>query len=397
MNATTKQRYISTSIWDDDWFDSLSEREKLAYFYLLTNTHTNAAGVYQCTLKNMRLEIGLDREEVERIMGKFAAAGKAYYFKDYIIIPKWLKHQKVGERSTMMLGATSVIKSLPDDVKEFISDRGHYDYDISAIIGGKPVSQAGAEPMDSLSSEGGLNPDSLCQNNDSLSIAYQKTDIGYPQNNAKSAHDLDLDSDFDSDSNFDVDLNSDLDIASRDEKPSEKGQQQQIINFAKIKETAASLGYSLSTGQAEAFLCLEHSWLSGKYNFLVFAAENIRTDPRYVQKPHQEKERLFSKSWGYENLKEFYPAWVRGKIDAQKSQDLESKQRTPPKKCLNCGNDMDGMDQCPLCKGYNRFDFSKKTWEYIEPPDKSINFSEELYKRIGKKRDETTIADDIDF
>ena len=50
MNSLTRQRYISTSIWSDDWFDSLSEREKLVYFYLLTNEHTNAAGVYQCTL-----------------------------------------------------------------------------------------------------------------------------------------------------------------------------------------------------------------------------------------------------------------------------------------------------------------------------------------------------------
>jgi hypothetical protein len=68
MNSQTKQRYISTSIWSDDWFDSLSDREKLVYFYLLTNEHTNTAGIYQCTLKNIRLEIGLDREEAERIM-----------------------------------------------------------------------------------------------------------------------------------------------------------------------------------------------------------------------------------------------------------------------------------------------------------------------------------------
>ena len=169
MNIMTKQRYISTSIWDDDWFDSLSEREKLVYFYLLTNTRTNIAGVYQCTLKNMRLEIGLDREEAERIMGKFAADGKAFYFKDYIIVPKWLKHQKIGERSKLFIGAVKILKSLPDDIKDFISDRRHYDYDISEIIG---------------------------PNNDSLSIAYA-------QNGENSAHDSDLDSDLDLDSDFD--------------------------------------------------------------------------------------------------------------------------------------------------------------------------------------------------
>jgi hypothetical protein len=135
MNSQTKQRYISTSIWSDDWFDSLSEREKLVYFYLLTNEHTNAAGVYQCTLKNVRLEIGLGREEIERIMAKFAEAGKAFYFREYIIIPKWLRHQKIKERSGLFLGMVKVLKGLPDEVKAFISDRRHYDYDVSEYIG----------------------------------------------------------------------------------------------------------------------------------------------------------------------------------------------------------------------------------------------------------------------
>jgi ABC-type uncharacterized transport system involved in gliding motility auxiliary subunit len=74
MNATTKQRYISTSIWYDDWFDSLTEREQLFYFYLLTSPHSNAAGVFQCTLKIMRMEKNLEHDEVVRIMKKFADA-----------------------------------------------------------------------------------------------------------------------------------------------------------------------------------------------------------------------------------------------------------------------------------------------------------------------------------
>jgi hypothetical protein len=154
MNSQTKQRYISTSIWSDDWFDSLSEREKLVYFYLLTNEHTNAAGVYQCTLKNVRLEIGLGREEIERIMEKFAEAGKAFYFRDYIIIPKWLKHQKIKERSGLFLGMVKVLQGLPDDVKAFISDRRHYDYDVSPYIWSLP-----RPSQDPPSKSGGASPE----------------------------------------------------------------------------------------------------------------------------------------------------------------------------------------------------------------------------------------------
>ena len=126
MNATTKQRYISTSIWHDDWFDSLAEREQLFYLYLLTSPHSNAAGVFQCTLKTIRMEKNLDQEEVLRIMKKFADDGKAYYIRDWVIIPKWLKHQKAAERNGILLGAIKVLKSLPDDIKAFLlADRRH--------------------------------------------------------------------------------------------------------------------------------------------------------------------------------------------------------------------------------------------------------------------------------
>jgi hypothetical protein len=206
MNSQTKQRYISTSIWSDDWFDSLSEREKLVYFYLLTNEHTNPAGVYQCTLKNVRLEIGFDRQEIEKIMAKFANDGKAFYYREYIIIPKWLKHQKIKERSGLFLGAVNVIKGLPDEIKAFISDRRHYDYDVTPYIGSvhrpskdPPPQKEGAttEPP----GDNGTPSTDLPQN--------EGTGTGEhpPQSTAQKPYDLDLDSDLDPDLDLDFDKN----------------------------------------------------------------------------------------------------------------------------------------------------------------------------------------------
>ncbi|MDR2803529.1 MAG: hypothetical protein LBB22_04485, partial [Treponema sp.] len=123
MNSQTKQRYISTSIWSDDWFDSLSEREKLVYFYLLTNERSNIVGIYPCTLKNIRVEMGITREEIEAIMSKFAEAEKAFYFKCYVIIPKGMKHQKLRERKKLFLAARAILISLPKEVKEFILNK----------------------------------------------------------------------------------------------------------------------------------------------------------------------------------------------------------------------------------------------------------------------------------
>jgi len=172
MDGTTKQRYISTSIWADGWFDSLSVMEKLIYFYLLTNNHTTIAGVYPLALKYICADTGCSREEVNAAMTKFENAGKAYFYREYIIIPKWLKHQKIKERSGLFLGAVKVLKSLPDEIKAFIADRRHYDYDIS-----KYIEMSLTPPQD-----------------------LPKTSLIPPQDPPPNlAHDLDLDSDSDSD------------------------------------------------------------------------------------------------------------------------------------------------------------------------------------------------------
>jgi hypothetical protein len=205
MNSLTKQRYISTSIWSDDWFDSLSEREKLVYFYLLTNEHTNPAGVYQCTLKNVRLEIGLNREEIERIMAKFAAAGKAFYYNNYIIIPKWLKHQKIKERSGLFLGMVKVLKALPAELKVFISDRHHYDYDVSPYIGTLSIPSGDPPPENDTPSLDPPPEDGA------------ETGEHPPESTPQKAHDLDLDLDSDLDSDLDFDFDKDIHLQENQE------------------------------------------------------------------------------------------------------------------------------------------------------------------------------------
>jgi len=176
VDKNTKQRYISTSIWTDEWFDSLSGKEKLIYFNLLTNTQTNAAGVYPLLLKHVCGDTGLSREDVNAAMRKFEGDGKAFYHKGYIVIPKWMKHQKLSERSTMFLGAIKILRGLPGEIRAFLSDRRHYDFDV-----GKYVDRLSAR-------EGDAHP----QNPDSLSIG-----DGVPMPNSPHDLDLDLDSDLD--------------------------------------------------------------------------------------------------------------------------------------------------------------------------------------------------------
>jgi hypothetical protein len=136
MDKNTKQRFISTSIWSDGWFETLSPHEGYIYFNLLTNDHTNIAGIYPFSLKYVCADTGISRAEVDEAIEKFQAAGKAFFYEGYIIIPKWPKHQKFDKRQGgSFLGMKKTIDALPKKIKDFISVREHYDFDVSDILG----------------------------------------------------------------------------------------------------------------------------------------------------------------------------------------------------------------------------------------------------------------------
>lgn len=112
------QRYISSSFWSDDWVDSLTGLEKLLYMYLLTNECTSICGVYKITIKRIKDDTGIPREEVMRILNIFAKAKKAFYFEEYIILPKWLKHQNINSPK-VKLGTIRSLRALPENIINF--------------------------------------------------------------------------------------------------------------------------------------------------------------------------------------------------------------------------------------------------------------------------------------
>jgi len=155
------QRYISSSFWSDDWVDTLSVEEKLAYMYLLTNEYTNIAGVYRITVKNIRDGTGIPRDNVIAALEKFNRDKKAFYLNEYIIIPKWPKHQKLGERGKLRMGVNAILRKLPQEIIDFIMQPGNYEYDTSFLLNGHTPSIP--------HNESGKNDDGVSRSKDMLS------------------------------------------------------------------------------------------------------------------------------------------------------------------------------------------------------------------------------------
>ena len=127
------QRYISTSFWDDRWIRSLDPAERYLYLYLMTNTLTNIAGIYQITMDRISYDTGYDDRTLKPMLQRFTDAGKAVFYHDeWMILPKWPKHQQWQKRSKIRDGIVSVLQDIPEDVIEAAAEYG-YMFDLSLI------------------------------------------------------------------------------------------------------------------------------------------------------------------------------------------------------------------------------------------------------------------------
>lgn len=115
-----RNRYISTSIWDDNWFISLGDDAKLLFLYLLTCPLTEIAGFYEITLDRMSFDTKLERLVVEGILKNFANDDKVYYLHGYICIINFIKHQKLNKN--MMVGVEAQLSSIPSEVFEHLAN-----------------------------------------------------------------------------------------------------------------------------------------------------------------------------------------------------------------------------------------------------------------------------------
>ena len=111
-----KQRYISTSFWDDEWIATLNPSEKLLYLYLMTNPLTSISGIYKISTRRMVFDTGFNDDTIKIILGKFETDGKAYKCGEYMIIPTWPKHQRWEQRSKIKSGILNDLKALPVEI-----------------------------------------------------------------------------------------------------------------------------------------------------------------------------------------------------------------------------------------------------------------------------------------
>ena len=114
-----KKRYIHSRFWADTYIDKLDPIEKLLFLYFLTNERVTIAGIYELPLKIMAVETGIDKEMVEKVLGRFSEESKMYYIDGWVYIKNFQKYQNL-ENTSIKKGIENVTVGIPLKIKEKI-------------------------------------------------------------------------------------------------------------------------------------------------------------------------------------------------------------------------------------------------------------------------------------
>ncbi len=85
---------IKTSIWDDQWFFDLDDREKLLWLFLLTTGARTLAGVYLLPLRKiLYYNPTFTEEEIVAALARFQIEDKIFYQHDWVVMRNHFKNQ----------------------------------------------------------------------------------------------------------------------------------------------------------------------------------------------------------------------------------------------------------------------------------------------------------------
>lgn len=112
----SKNRWVNTRFWEDNYIMDLDPSEKYIFLYCLTNDSTSLCGAYEINLKTVALQTGYDKEMLLKIFGRFQKDDKIAYIDGYIVVRNFRKHQ--ADNKNIQLGIAREESMLPEHIKD---------------------------------------------------------------------------------------------------------------------------------------------------------------------------------------------------------------------------------------------------------------------------------------
>jgi len=87
-----KYRKINTNFWDDGYILGLSDKEKLLFLYLFSNSKVNMVGIYELPDVIISSSLGASLGELEKMKKKFEADRKYFFYKGWVFVANYSEH-----------------------------------------------------------------------------------------------------------------------------------------------------------------------------------------------------------------------------------------------------------------------------------------------------------------
>lgn len=131
-----KNRYINTKFWTDPLVRKVGSQTKLLWLYLLTNNHSNIAGIYEIPKDVMQFESGI--KDLDKSIKQLMEAGKIFYHDDWIVVINFVKHQNIRS-SRIIAGIHKALEDVPTWVMDAIEiqDDPFFNIDCSGLFSEK--------------------------------------------------------------------------------------------------------------------------------------------------------------------------------------------------------------------------------------------------------------------
>ena len=106
-------RIIHTRFWSDNFIVELDPLDRYVFLYILTNEHTNIAGIYELPMRLMEIETGLEKETLKLILARLKE--RIEYQEGWIWIKNFGKYQNFGS-DDIKRAVIKIIAKIPDKI-----------------------------------------------------------------------------------------------------------------------------------------------------------------------------------------------------------------------------------------------------------------------------------------
>lgn len=113
-----KTRMINTRFWSDNFVAALTPIDRYIFLYLMTNEHTNIAGVYELPLRTLCFEANVSAVVAKKALARLST--KVAYIDGWVAIKNFQKHQSTTSE-TVRRGIEIEMSKIPPEIREKIN------------------------------------------------------------------------------------------------------------------------------------------------------------------------------------------------------------------------------------------------------------------------------------